>query len=87
MPQQTITTDDEWLDLDVGEAAIVIGRLRAISNIGLIIAFPDWSELFVAYPPDQPPPQASLLNKLVHCEVIRTDDGVALRAPIALQAQ
>lgn len=71
---KTINTDDAWLDLHLGEEALLRGRLELTGTHGFAVTFPDWSQLAVEA--DDPAPLIPLEGQQIEITVTRTEDGV-----------
>lgn len=90
----TITGENDWLDLDDGDEAILKARLDAVTRDGaLVFSFADWSQIAVPVVGEDPFREAGLdrlrqegMGRTVHLAVVRTEDGIAAEAGSPISA-
>lgn len=79
-----IRDDSDWVDLDLGEEAIVHGRLSYIGG-GISIFLPwNWHTLVIDC--DDPSPLRPMLNQDIELLVTRTEDGLFATADAVTDA-
>ncbi len=84
----TISGENDWLDLDDGEEAMLIARLDAVFRTGgLLLSFADWSQISVPVRGDDPFRETGMdrlrseaIGRRIRLPVVRTEDGVVADA-------
>lgn len=70
-----ITNEDDWLDLRTGETALLRGLLYAATHKGLVVTFPDWTDVYVEAPYGDN--CQHLIRQQIEIPVTRTEDGLS----------
>lgn len=74
----TVTNDEDWQDIPLGDACVVIGRLDSIAYGGqpcLLVSFADWSQLAIRAEEVTTVPRA-WMREQVRIRCVRDEDGL-----------